>query len=75
MKTIYLIERYVINHKTGVWTLTSTYRTDYREKCCIIRDAKNHGYEYNRKERAYIVECEPIDSCYDRAIMVTHYTI
>lgn len=75
MKTIYLIERYVINHKTGAWTLTSTSRFFYREKKLFIKDAKNQGYEYNHKEKAYILQCDPVESCYDRAILVKSYTI
>lgn len=75
MKTLYLIKRYVINRETCTWTLTSNVRVDYREKKLIIRDAKNHGYEYNRREKAYILQADPTESYYDRAIMVKSFTI
>ena len=75
MKSIYSIERYVINHKTGVWTLTSNIRFDNREKNRFIKDNKNRGYEYDRKEKAYILQCDPVESCYDRAIVVKHYMV
>lgn len=75
MKKIYCIERYVISHKTGVWTLTSNFRFDYREKNRFIKEKKNRGYEYNRKEKAYILQCDPVESCYNRAIVVRSYLV
>ena len=75
MKSIYRIERYVINHKTGVWTLTSKIRFDSREKNRFIKDYKNRGYEYDRKEKAYILQYDSVDSFYDRAIVVKHYMV
>lgn len=75
MKKIYCIERYVISHKTGVWTLTSNFRFDYREKNRFIKEKKNRGYEYNRKEKAYILQCAPVESCYNRAIVVRSYLV
>lgn len=75
MKKIYCIERYVISHKTGAWTLTSNFRFDYREKNRFIKEKKNRGYEYNRKEKAYILQCDPVESCYNRAIVVRSYLV
>lgn len=73
MKKIYLIERYIIIRKTGTWTLKNSYRTDVREKNRIIKYAKNEGYKYDRKEKSYILSCDPVESSYDYAIIVTSY--
>lgn len=75
MKTVYLIECYDINSVTKNWSLTSTYRMNLREKNKIIKDAKNHGYKYNRKEKAYILEGERVGTIYSHGIIVTSYTI
>lgn len=75
MKTIYLIERYVINRKTEEWTEITHMRFDVRQKALFIKDVKNKGFEYNRKEKAYILRCNPIESLFDRALIIKPFII
>lgn len=75
MRTIYLIKRYVINRRNDVWTLTSRLRVDYREKDFIMKSVKKQGYRYDRSEKAYILNTDPVESCFDRAVIVKAYTI
>lgn len=73
MKTIYLIVRYAINRKTGEWTEITHMRFDVRQKALFIKDVKNKGFEYNRKEKAYILRCK--ESLSDRAIIIKPFII
>lgn len=70
MRTLFLIEEYAIRND-GVWTLISLLRNDEHYKRMVLADAKRKGYEYDRKEKAYILRQD--DAC-DRAIRVTKIT-
>lgn len=75
MKTMYLIEHYSINRKNGVWSLTSCSRVDYREKNLVMKSLKEQGYQYDRSEKAYILETDPVEFCADKAVTVKSYAI
>lgn len=60
MKKIYCIERYVISHKTGAWTLTSNFRFDYREKNRFIKEKKI--VVTSTTERKKLIYCSAIPS-------------
>ena len=75
MKIMYLIEHYAINRKNGVWSLTSYSRVDYREKNLVMKSVKKQGYQYDRSEKAYILETDPIGFCADKAVTVKSYAI
>lgn len=75
MKTMYLIEHYTINRKNGVWSLTSYSRVDYREKNLVMKSVKEQGYQYDRSEKAYILETDPVEFCADKAVTVKSYAI
>lgn len=75
MKTKYLIEHYAINRKNGVWSLTSYSRVDYREKNLVMKSVKKQGYQYDRSEKAYILEMDSVEFCADKAVTVKSYVI
>lgn len=75
MKIMYLIEHYTINRKNGVWSLTSYSRVDYREKNLVMKSVKEQGYQYDRSEKAYILETDPVEFCADKAVTVKSYAI
>lgn len=75
MKTMYLIEHYTINRKNGVWSLTSYSRVDYREKNLVMKSVKEQGYQYDRSEKAYILETDSVEFCADKAVTVKSYAI
>lgn len=75
MKTKYLIEHYAINRKNGVWSLTSYSRVDYREKNLVMKSVKKQGYQYDRSEKAYILETDSVEFCADKAVTVKSYVI
>lgn len=74
MKTMFLIEKYVI-YGNGTWSLTSTQRLNEYDKRKVLTDAKSKGYEFDRKEKAYIAKADGDLHDYDHAIMVTKYAI
>lgn len=74
MKTMFLIEKYVIT-SNGTWSLTNTLRLSEYDKRKILADARSNGYEYNRKEKAWIVKADGDVHDFDHAIVVTKYTI
>lgn len=55
MKKIYCIERYVISHKTGAWTLTSNFRFDYREKNRFIKEKKKSWLRVQQKGKSLYI--------------------
>lgn len=75
MKTMYLIEHYTINRKDGAWSLIGFSRVDYRVKNLVMKSVRKQGYRYDRSEKAYILETDPIDFCADKAVTVKSYTI
>lgn len=75
MRTMYLIEHYAINRKNGVWSLIGYSRVDYRVKNLVMKSVKKQGYQYNRGEKAYILETDPVEFCADKAITVKSYSI
>lgn len=72
---MFLIEKYAINGVTGTWSLTNTERLNEYDKRKVLADAKSKGYEYDRKERAYIVKADGDLYDNDRAIVITRYQI
>ena len=57
---------------------TSKFLKDYirlglYDKRKKLADLKRKGYVYNRKEKAYILESDPFDSCYNYAVVVKSY--
>lgn len=75
MRTMYLIEHYAINRKNGAWSLRGYSRVDYRVKNLVMKSVKKQGYQYNRSEKAYILETDPVEFCADKAITVKSYAI
>ena len=75
MRTMYLIEHYAINRKIVVWSLIGYSRVDYRVKNLVMKSVKIQGYQYNRGEKAYILETDPVEFCADKAITVKSYSI
>ena len=69
MKKIYLFEFYVIL-QDGSWTLKDYTRLGLYDKRKMLSYLKRKGYVYNRKEKAYILESDPFDSCYNYAVVV-----
>lgn len=74
MKKIYLFEFYVIL-QDGSWTLKDYIRLDLYDKRKRLAYLKRKGYAYNRKEKAYILESDPVESCYDYAVVVKSYEV
>lgn len=75
MRTMYLIEHYAINRKNGAWSLIGYSRVDYREKNLVMKSVKNQGYQYDRRDKAYILKTDPVEFCADKAITVKSYAI
>ena len=73
MKEIFLFEHYVIVNNT--WGLTKNYRLTEYDKRKQLADLKRKGYEYDRKEKAYILEPDPVESVYKYAVVVKKYYI
>lgn len=40
-----------------------------------MKSVKKQGYQYNRSEKAYILETDPVEFCADKAITVKSYSI
>lgn len=40
-----------------------------------MKSVRNHGYQYNRSKKAYILEADSVESCTDKAITVKSYAI
>lgn len=72
MKKIYLFEFYVILHD-GILALKNNIRLGLYDKRKKLADLKRKGYTYDRKEKAYILQSDPFESCYDYACVVTSY--
>lgn len=75
MRTMYLIEHYDINRKNGAWSLIGCSRVAYRVKNLVMKSVRKQGYRYNRSEKAYILEMDPVESCVDKAVTVKSYAI
>lgn len=73
MKGIFLFEHYVIVNNT--WSLTKNYRLTEYDKRKQLADLKRKGYEYDRKEKAYILEPNPVESVYKYAVVVKKYYV
>lgn len=73
MKEIFLFEHYVITNNT--WSLTKNYRLTEYDKRKQLADLKRKGYEYDRKEKAYILEPDPVESVYKYAVVVKKYYV
>ena len=73
MKEIFLFEHYVIVNNT--WSLTKNYRLTEYDKRKQLADLKQKGYEYDRKEKAYILESDPVESVYKYAVVVKKYYV
>lgn len=72
MKKIFLFEHYVIvNNNT--WSLTNNYRLTEYDKRKQLAELKRKGYKYDRKEKAYILESDPVESVYNYAVVVKNY--
>jgi hypothetical protein len=75
MKTMYLMEHYAINRKNGVRTYIGSACVEFRVKNLVMKSVRNHGYQYNRSKKAYILEADSVESCTDKAITVKSYAI
>lgn len=73
MTQIFLFEHYVIANNT--WSLTKNYRLTEYDKRKQLADLKRKGYEYDRKEKAYILEPDPVESVYKYAVVVKKYYV
>ena len=73
MKEIFLFEHYVIVNNT--WSLAKNYRLTEYDKRKQLADLKRKGYEYDRKEKAYILESDPVESVYKYAVVVKKYYV
>lgn len=74
MTQIFLFEHYVIvNNNT--WSLINNYRLTEYDKRKQLTELKRKGYKYNRKEKAYILESDPVESVYNYAVVVKKYYI
>lgn len=73
MKEIFLFEHYVIVNNT--WSLIKNYRLQRYDKRKQLTDLKRKGYEYDRKEKAYILEPDPVESVYKYAVVVKKYYV
>lgn len=73
MTQIFLFEHYVIVNNT--WSLTKNYRLTEYDKRKQLADLKRKGYEYDRKEKAYILEPDPVESVYKYAVVVKKYYV
>lgn len=74
MKAIYLLEYYVIDG-SGNWSLTRNFRLTEYDKRKQLADLKRKGYKYNRSEKAYILESDPVESVYNYAVVIKKYYI
>lgn len=74
MKAIFLFEHYVIVNNSN-WSLTKNYRLTEYDKRKQLAELKRKGYKYNRKEKAYILESDPVESVYNYAVVVKKYYI
>lgn len=74
MTQIFLFEHYVIvNNNT--WSLINNYRLTEYDKRKQLTELKRKGYKYDRKEKAYILESDPVESVYNYAVVVKKYYI
>lgn len=74
MTQIFLFEHYVIvNNNT--WSLINNYRLTEYDKRKQLSELKRKGYKYDRKEKAYILESDPVESVYNYAVVVKKYYI
>lgn len=74
MKKIFLFEHYIIvNNNT--WSLTNNYRLIEYDKRKQLAELKRKGYKYSRKEKAYILESDPVESVYNYAVVVKKYYV
>ena len=71
MKKIFLFEHYVIVNNT--WSLTNNYRLTEYDKRKQLAELKRKGYKYDRKEKAYILKSDPVESVYNYAVVVKKY--
>lgn len=74
MKAIFLFEHYIIvNNNT--WSLINNYRLTEYDKRKQLAELKRKGYKYNREEKAYILESDPVESVYNYAVVVKKYYV
>lgn len=74
MKAIFLFEHYVIVNNRN-WSLTKNYRLTEYDKRKQLAELKRKGYKYDRKEKAYILEADPVESVYNYAVVVKKYYV
>lgn len=74
MKKRFLFEHYVITNN-NMWSLINNYRLTEYDKRKQLAELKRKGYKYNRKEKAYILESDPVESVYNYAVVVKKYYI
>lgn len=74
MKATFLFEYYVIDGN-GNWSLTRNYRLTEYDKRKQLAELKRKGYKYNRSEKAYILESDPVESVYNYAVVIKKYYI
>lgn len=58
-----------------MWSLTNNYRLTEYDKRKQLAELKRKGYKYNRKEKAYILESDPVESVYNYAVVVKKYYV
>lgn len=58
-----------------MWSLTNNYRLTEYDKRKQLAELKSKGYKYSRKEKAYILESDPVESVYNYAVVVKKYYV
>lgn len=73
-KVIFLFEHYIIK-VDGTWCLMKNYRYNEYDKRKQLMELKRQGYKYNRKQKAYILESEPVESVYNYSVVIKKYYV
>ena len=73
-KVVYLFEHYVIK-VDGTWCLLKNYRYTEYDKRKQLMELKRQGYKYNRKQKAYILESDPVESIYNYSVVIKKYYV
>ncbi len=73
MKAIFLFEHYVIDGNN--WSLIRNYRLTEYDKRKQLAELKRKGYKYNRSEKAYILEPDPVETVCNYAVVIKKYYV
>lgn len=73
-KVIFLFEHYIIK-VDGTWCLMKNYIYNEYDKQKQLGELKRQGYKYNRKQKAYILESDPVESIYNYSVVIKKYYV